>query len=261
MKLTVLDIVQDVLSDTSSDLINSIDDTDESLRVANLVRSTYLSLMSSMEWPHLRKLVNLVPYSNLNKPTHMKVKESITKIDNIRYNKAKVGDPRLRVEDVEYLEPEHFLHKTNKEDSTSDNVKIVQDGSGVIILIRNDRAPKYYTSFDDETIVFDSYDSEVDDTLVSSKFQAVAYLNPSFTVADDYIPDLPQNAFSMLVEEVKARASLRFRQIVDTKSEQSSQLQRSHLIKQSRRINRELKRPDYGRRRNRTVEPTFRRDQ
>ncbi len=45
MKYTLLEIVQEILSDMDSDEVNSIDDTTESEQVATIVKSTYLSMM------------------------------------------------------------------------------------------------------------------------------------------------------------------------------------------------------------------------
>lgn len=247
MKQTVLDIVQDILNDISSDQVNSIDDTEESRQVAKIVRSTYFSLMASMEWPHLRKPVQLVPHSTLDRPSHMKLAEEVTKIEHISYDKAKSTDNKINMQPVHYREPDQFLKITNQEDSSSSKVQAVEDLSGITLLIRNDRAPTYYTSFDDENLVFDSYDKESSDTLMSSKSQALAYITPQFQLIDDHYPDLPNNMFPMLVEEAKSRSAAKLRQVVDSKSESFAQLHRTHQIKQSARIDRDFKRPDYGR--------------
>lgn len=52
-KLTLLDIVQDVLSDMDSDEVNSINDSIEALQVAAIAKSTFYNIIDGRDWPHL----------------------------------------------------------------------------------------------------------------------------------------------------------------------------------------------------------------
>lgn len=52
-KLTLLDIVQDILSDMDSDTVNSITDSVESLQIAQIVKTTFFEIITEGEWPHL----------------------------------------------------------------------------------------------------------------------------------------------------------------------------------------------------------------
>ena len=45
MKFTLLEMVQEILSDMDSDEVDSIEDTVEAEQVATIVRSTYLAMM------------------------------------------------------------------------------------------------------------------------------------------------------------------------------------------------------------------------
>ena len=56
-KKTLLEIVQEILTDMVSDEVNSIDDTVESQTVASIVRSVYESMMANRNWPHTKQLV------------------------------------------------------------------------------------------------------------------------------------------------------------------------------------------------------------
>ncbi len=93
--------------------------------------------------------------------------------------------------------PEDFLQLLSNRKSTHPNVKTVVDASGVELLIIDDKAPEFYTSFDDEWLVFDSYNKHVDDTLQKSKTQAIAYIFPNWVHSDSAIPDLPDEAFPL----------------------------------------------------------------
>ena len=247
MKRTLLDMVQEILSDMDSDEVESIDDTVESEQVVTIIKSTFYSMMSNRLWPHLHRSVQLEPISDTSKPTHMKLQDEIKELSFINYNKAKSGDSRKRYESVKYLAPDQFIHKTNQNDDSQSNVLTVADFGGIELFVRNDTAPTYYTSFDDSHLVFDSYDSEVDSSLQESKVQAQAYIIPSWNSEDDFVPDLPDDAFTALVEEAKSRASLRLRQVADQKAEQEAGRQNRWLARKARRVAGGIKYPNYGR--------------
>jgi len=205
--------------------------------------------MSNRDWPHLRRSIQIEPYSDVTKPTHMKIQDEIKELCFLNYNKANATDTRKKYSEVKYLQPDEFIHKTNQNDSSQANVTEVVDPGGIDLFVRNDTAPTYYTSFDDSTLIFDSYDSAVDSSLQESKVQAQAYVVPAWSSADDFIPDLPDDAFTALVEESKSKASLRLRQVADQKAEQESGRQNKWLARKARRVAGGIQYPNYGRNR------------
>lgn len=254
MRRSLLDMVQEILSDMDSDEVESIDDTMESEQVATIIKSTYYAMMSNRNWPHLRRSIQIEPYSDPAIPTHMKIQDTIKELCFLNYDKAKAGDTKKKFDAITYLPPDQFVHKTNQENSDSSEVLTVTDPGGIGLLIRKDRAPTYYTSFDDETLIFDSYDSEVDSTLQESKVQAQAYVLPVWGGVEDededmndFIPDLPDDAFTALVEEAKSRSSLKLRQVADQKAEQESGKQSRWLARKARRVSGGIQYPSYGR--------------
>lgn len=258
-KLTLLEIVQDILSDMTSDVINSIDDTEEAQQVAQIVKSTYMAMMSNRNWPHTRQLVHLIASTDSDRPTHMTLDEEIKEMISVYYDKRKNGETRLLYQEVKWKDPDDFLRMLNSRNSDNSNVLIVEDPSGIILLIQNDKAPTYYTSFDDETLVFDSWDSDVEDTLQENKTQARAYVTPAFVMDDTYIPDLPEEAFSAFLEEAKSRAQYKLHSVQDIKSEQEAVRQQRWLSRKAWKVAGGIRYPDYGRkgRRNYYRDPTF----
>lgn len=266
-KLTLLEITQDVLNDLDSDEVNSIDDTTESVQVAAIVRSTYQALMSNRNWPHTRKLIQIVPSGVSTLPTYMTIKDPIKELSFLNYDKARITDgTRRKLEPVKYLDQDDFLRYVNQRDNTASNILTVKDPTTLVQLnIRNDYPPTYFTSFDDNTLVFDSYDSQVDDTLQAHKIQCYAYVMPLWVHTDDAVPDLPEEAFVQLVEEAKSKASMKLRQSADQKAEQESGRQRKWLARKAWRVEGGIQFPNYGRNRSGCPEqprrdPTFRQD-
>lgn len=249
MKYTLLEIVQEILSDMDSDEVNSIDDTVESQQVASIVRSAYMAIMSNRNWAHSRKLVNLVNSTTTAQPTHMYLESPIKEMVYVNYNCVKPDQPNRRIyQTMKWLEPDAFLRRQNALNSDLANVDVIQDPTGIELLIRNDKNPEYFTSFDDNVLVFDSYLASVENTIQSSKVQACAYVMPTWTHLDDAVPDLPDEAFTLLIEEAKSRAMLRLKQVADQKSEQEARRQNQWLSRKQWRVNGGVKYPDYGRR-------------
>ncbi len=260
-KLTLLEIVQDILSDMTSDVINSIDDTEEAMQVAQIVKSTFMAMMSNRNWPHTRRLVNLIASTDSDRPTHMTLDEEIKEMISVYYDKKKNGETRLLYQEVKWKDPDDFLRYTNIRNSDNSNVQVVTDPSGVVLLILNDRAPSYYTSFDDATLVFDSWDSDVENTLQASKTQARAYVTPTFEMSDTYIPDLPEEAFSAFLEESKSRCQFKLHSVQDIKSEQEATRQQRWLSRKAWKVKGGLQYPNYGRKGRRyRKDPTFEKD-
>ncbi len=253
-KPDMLSIVQEILNDIDGDEVNSISDLILSEQIANIVASTYKAMITSKDWPHTRGLVQLVASGDSSKPTHMTFNEDFKKIISVKYNKIRTGETRLMFLPVKFMNADDFLVMSNARDSDATNIDNVTDDSGIILLVRNDIPPEFYTSFDDETLVFDAYDSLVDTTLQASKTQVAAYRLPSITIADDHVPDLPLEAFPLLIEESKSKASLKLNQQEDVKAELEARKQGAWMSKNDWIVSGGIKYENYGRGRSRSIQ-------
>lgn len=256
-KMTLLDMVQDILNDMDGDGVNSVDDTVEAGQVAQIIKSAYIAMMSDRNWPHMRKPRQLTPTTDLKQPTHMRLADDVKELDFIKYNTTKSGETRNRFTDMEWREPDEFLQITNSYNTDEEHVDVVIDDSGTIIQIMNDRAPSIYTSFDDRVLIFNSYDSEVESNLTSSKVQSMSYVMPSFILEDSFIPDLPDMAFTALLEDAKAKATWKLRGERDVYAEREASKQDKFLSRRNRRVQGGIKYPNYGRKRGRSSNPYF----
>lgn len=248
MKKTLLEMTQDILSDMSSDEVNSIDDTIESAQVAQIIRSTYDSMIDSRNWPHLRRSIRFQGSGDTSLPTHVTIQDTVKEVLFIKYNCIKDGETRKVYREIKWVDPDNFLRILNKRDNDQDNVDVISDPGGIELLIKNDVAPTYYTSFNDSIVVMDSYDAAVDATIQTSKIQGYAYVSPTWTHTNNFTPDLPEEAFSKLLEEAKSTCMFRLKQVQDLKAEQNSRRQDVWLSRKAFRVNGGIKYPDYGRR-------------
>lgn len=246
MKMTLKDIVSEILSDMTSDPVNSISDTFESEQVAKIVRRTYFNLFSERVWPHTGQLFRLTSSGDSNRPTHMSIEDDVISVEWVKYNYQTTGG-KMDYRDIKYLRPEDFIEYVMSRDSTDDNVETVFDYNGTPLLILNDDMPTCWTSFDDEHLVFDSYDSSEDSTLQHSKTQVFGYVEPEWRMEDNFIPKMPTKAFSLLVAEAKSQAFIKLKEVFSQKDEQAATRQRSWLSREKRRHGYSTEYPDYGR--------------
>lgn len=246
-KKFLLEIVQDILTDMVSDEVNSIDDTVESQAVAAIVQSTYEAMMANRNWPHTKQLVQLESVSDSEKPVYLKMPDRLKELVSISYDSHKPGDLGIKYVELKYKDPEAFLRFVSKRDSTKSDVQTVVDFSGIKLLILNNKAPEYWTSFDDVHIVCDSYNSNLESTLMESKTACSAYLLPLFDRSDYAIPDLPAEAFPALIAEAKSTAFYDLKQMANEKEEKKSVLQNRWLSRKAWRANGGVVYPDYGR--------------
>jgi hypothetical protein len=226
-----------------SEDVNSISDSIEAEQIASVVRDVYYNMVSTRMIPEHQELVKLVSLSNSSRPTHFQVPDSVKRIDFIRYNVSTTSDTEFK--EIQYIEPLLFL--TLHQDGT--NVDTVYDVNGnTPLLIRNDQMPTYYTSFDDLHIVMDSYKSDTDQILSESKTQALGHKIPTFTISDNFTPDIDEVLFPYLIAESKSTCFSLFKSGVDQKIEQAARRQKSYMQSDMYRVKKENKRPYYGRR-------------
>lgn len=244
-KLTLLSMVQDILNDMDSDEVNSIDDTIEAQQVAQIIKSSYFEMIDHRNWPHLKKMVQLDASDEVIKPNYLILPERIKELIFFRY-KATVGTT-TQYSDIIFKHPDDFLRMVSSRTTSNLNIETITDYSGVQLFILNNKEPQYWTSFDDTHIVCDSYNKVVDDVLRKEKTQCMAYMDPLWLMDDDFIPDLPGEAFSALLEEAKSTAFMYVKQMPNQKAEQKATRQHRWLARKAWRTQGGVRYDDYGR--------------
>ena len=252
MKMTLLEMTQDILNSMDSDEVNSHTDTQEAVQVAQIIKTTFYELIARKEWTHLSKLTTLTSVGSSTYPNYLKIPENTQRLDYFLYDVAENTETRLRMEGMYYLHPDEFLARQNQLNNDNSNVVTITDFDGIKYNIYNDRAPKYYTSFDDVYVVTDAYDSVKESTLQGANSQAKIYEIPSWTMDDNFTPDLPAEAFSLLLAEAKSVCFVELKQMANEKAEQQAQRQSRYMSQRGRRGNSQVRYPNYGRRTKKT---------
>lgn len=231
MKKTLLDMVQNILSALNGDEVNSIGDSVEALQVAEEIRTAYEVLLQEYRLDFQKSSIRLEPSLDPARPTHMRLPDNVVQIDWIRYNQG-TSD----WQPVHFMEPEAFV-KRSLGLANQDTVKLVNDFNGTPLYISDNQYPRYYTTFDEEWLIFDAFDSEADTTLQNSKTLAWGIVEPEFRMEDDFVPRLRPEGFPRLLSEAKAAAFINIKQVSNSKEEQRSR----RMITQNQALRNRLK--------------------
>lgn len=232
--MTLLEMVQNILSDLDSDEVNSISDTTESLQIANIIKTKYNDIVSRSSLPEHTRLIQLTSSADSTKPVLMYAPEGVNEISWIKYYNS---DPVLAVNEFEYVNIvpiEQFLSTVNQMNVNDSNV-----GTWVFneppynfnLRFFNDKQPQSCCILENYYILFDMYNSAIDSTLQTSNTMALAKIMVPFSLTDTFIPDLDDATFALLLAEAKANAFVTLKQTVNPKIEQETKRQWSSVQK------------------------------
>lgn len=260
MKMTLLQMVQSVMSDMDSDSVTSINDTVESLQVVSTIKDVFDQMISNQMIPeemalNIMSTVALGTYTGaLN---YLQTPTGVDRVDWLQYNRKKSSDTFDQFEEITYIEPREFMKLMSKNMSDQGNVAQVTDPvSNVTYYVVNDQAPQFYTSFDDNFIAFDMFDQGIDTVQVTGPKSLIYAKNtPVWTASDGFIPAIDANLFPYLLAESKSTCFVNLKQQANPKIEKQSVEQRVRLQNHRYRDAAAEKArtgstgPDYGRRR------------
>lgn len=252
MRYTLLELTQDVLSSMDGEEVNSINDTTESTQVVKIIKTVYDDIISRAELPISRTLFTLDASGDSLKPVLMTKPLTIDSIDWVKYNRIISGSVDPAWLEMKFMPLDEFMLMTQGMSPANDFVDSMAhtvNGFNLVFHFRNDVSPMYFTSFDDNTIIFDAYDSAVDNTLQSSKTLCYGELTNIFTESDNWVPNLQPQQFSLLLNEAKSLAWAELKQVVHQKAETSARRNWIHLqtTKRNTPTYPDHSGPDYGR--------------
>lgn len=309
MRVTLLDMTQEILLKMDSDNVNSIDDTQESQSVAAIIRSTYRDILARRNYELEKTAFQFVPFIDESRPNYLKLPDEIDRCRIVRYDCGKIPFGRKHYKTLEYKHPEEFLkwldhsnvsdghryefprdvplyfhhrhpplsvfglphrhHHHKGRDHIFPNpyghngyfgyfshdphrytlVKEVNDRFGSIeLIIRNDTAPTFWTSFDDKFIVTDSYDKRVENTLQASKSQGIGFAMPKWRHVDDFEIPLNADELQLLASEASVSCHYFIKQMANEVDASKAAFIDRRLSRANWRADPDEIRPNYGRR-------------
>lgn len=246
---TLLDVVQSVMTKADMDSVNSISDTEESMQVASIARDVFLDMVVEYDLPSTKNLFYLEGLADVAKPSTMKLPDDVQKVLWVKYDCRLDAADAKSYRDMKFIEPYDFVSLCNNRDSTdtTENLVVVPV-TNVSLVISKMNPPTYWTTFDDEYLYFDSYDSNVDNTMHSAKTICEGYKTQAFTLTDAHVPELPRTLMPLFEATVEAQTFAYLAQSINPKSEQRERRLRVREQRNKWRTKRPIYLgPDYGR--------------
>lgn len=236
MKQSLLDVVQVVLSSLDSEEVNSIGDTVEANQVALICKNVFYDMMNDVALPEKQTLFQLEASIDPDQPVLMTLPSQIVKLEGVRYNYTDTDNTLPDYREIQFVTwSEWMLRQTPVEnDTTYGTMTIEKDGLTFQFWYKNDEDPSYYTTFDDYTLLFNSYDVSKDTTLKKHKTMCVGRSLPLFLMQDTYIPDMDATEFPRYINKCKVRA---FNELKQTANEEAAaEARRQKIMTQKRKL-------------------------
>lgn len=251
---TLLEIVQDLLASVEDDEVNSITDVESSVRAANIVKQNFYEIVAAGDLPEHYDFFELETTSDPTKPTLMTMPTNVGSISWVKYNNS--VEDTVEFKRVTFLSLDTFIERMyNLSETDADVTHFTHtiSGSTIDFLVKNNLAPQFYTTFDDRTVVFDSFNSDEDTFLVKNKTLCYGQILPVFVMEDDFILPLDQKQYALLLHESKRQLFNEFRQSDNPLSAQKARRAWIRLQRDKRAIpfphNYYNDYPNYGRKR------------
>jgi hypothetical protein len=253
VKYTLLEMTQRILESLEDDEVNSITDTASATQVANIIKENFFFITGRSDLPEHFDFFQLTASGDPSLPVSMTVPENVLHLEWVKYQDTSTDNEEYVI--VQYKAMDDFLRYIDQLNTDESNVAtyvITGNAQEFEGRYTTDAAPKYYTTYDDNTLLFDSFNSDEDTTLVGAKTMCYGQLAPVFTLTDTFIPDLDSKEFQLLLQTSKAQA---FEEMKQTPLQDARIKERrgwNSIQRQKRKVSKanELDRlPNYGRKR------------
>lgn len=233
-KMTLLRMTQNILSAMNSDEVNSITDTVESTQVAEEIRTTFDEMYTNHDLGSFEGLVNLTSLSSTTTPNRLQLPSNVQFLRWIKYKDFRNTSGSLIYKDVQFLEPEVFLHYIVEQATPAAYVMVpLTSTSPATYPIAKDRAPKYCTIFDaDQTLVFDAFDAAHESYLTGANCVAWATQYKVWNHTDSFVPPLPASEFPRFLAEAKSACFINYKEIAN--SNEQTRARRQKILSQRR---------------------------
>lgn len=257
MKRTLLELTQDILVSLDGDEVSAIADTAESAQVAGIIRQCFYEIAANAKLPEHFSMFELTETSSAS-PTIMTKPTDVMTIDWIKYDNALAADsPVTDYRDVNFIDFPEFQNRQLGMDSTSTDISRFNYtvGSDTIPFVYTvTRAPLFYTTYNDNTIVFDAVNSTEETFLRKTKTMCYGLKESSWSHTDSAVPNLDHKLSNLLFQEAKAQCFSELKQVENERAEKKARRGWQTLYKEKQDIHGQdpywdkTKLPNYGRR-------------
>lgn len=223
--MLLLTLVQKVLNDMESDVVNSISDTEEAVAVASIAEDVFNQFSVRSDWQSNKGVFNLENSNDLTKPTVLAIPDKLREVKTVYYDRQR----------LQYCERETFISLLMQNDPDATNNELVSLTDEFSAYAKNDSKPTRWTTFDNKTVVVDSWDKSAEDTVNGDKVTCLGVLNIDFTQTDDFVIPLEAHVLPTYVAEVKSACFAKLKQMSSAEDERFRRIGKSVLNREQKR--------------------------
>lgn len=214
----------------SSDEVNSISDSPESVQVAEIVKTTFFNIIARAGLPEQKKLFQLDSSGSNIQPTLMLVPDGIKSIEWLKYFDSDTSAHMYKYVTILPLQQfADYVNGYNTSDANVHTLNFTVDSETFLFNYKTDVTPRFCTIISDFYVIFDSFNSLLDSTLQSEKTQCYGETTPVWLMEDNFIPVLDEEQVPLLLNESKSLAFFELKQTPHVKAEQEAKRQWSSL--------------------------------
>lgn len=254
-KRNLLKLVQDLGASVSSDVIDTLDETDESLDIGTFLRMAFDAALSRRDWEFLKNRVRTLDARDVGDTqiNRLKLPPDVSGMSRlvVRYRNPIPARDEVFT-DLNYMDPWEFVQHTQQANENDANVTTVLNDDGVSSLIFNDRVPSFFTSFDEEHIWFDAYEASRgtgnivgDVVIITDIIPVMDWTDPTATLP------VPERMEMYIFNEALNICAVRLRQTADPTAQREANRQYVKMRDLEPKVNRDELEIDYGRKRGR----------
>ena len=247
-KRTILELVQQLGEGIGSDEIDSLDETIEASEIATILKQTFNEVISRKRWEFIADRVRQLDAiaGGSTQLNTLLIPSDVTRINCLKYRNT--DNTVVEFTEIEYLQPCEFLEYVQSRNSADANVTAIANDDGVAINVLTDAPPTRWTSFDEEVITFDAYDSTVatgnlaaDSVIIADIVPSIDYTDPTATLK------LPERMETLVFNEALSTCNYRLRQTNDPRADRIARRQHISLRENEAITNKDTKEANYGR--------------
>jgi|LGOV01.1.fsa_nt_gb hypothetical protein len=245
-KRTILKLVQDLGEGINTDEIDSLDETEEVVRIVNILKQTVQEILDRKTWEFMkdkvRQLDDRLPGSNqLNT---LLIPDDVTRIECLKYK-----DDNGKFYEVTYMQACDFVAMLQSRTETEDDINAIINADGVALNTRTTVPPGYWTSFDEETITFDSYNAASGNGNLIADSVIIADVMPVTDFTDpDAVLNIPERMETLVFNEALVTCNYRLRQTADPRADRVARRQGISLRENEHKTKIDNQEKTYGRR-------------
>lgn len=238
-KRTLLQMVQKVAKNINSDEVTTLaENTVEINDITDIVLDTLEDIVSRGEFEFLRdRPMQLEAGTNILELT---IPSTVKRVQTVKYRREE-GGQQSEFRTLKYMYPKEYINHLQKNRPTDANTDTVTV-NGVEIYPRNNRPPRYWTSFNETTIMLDSYDAAQNAAGIDATDSAIlATIYLDFTGSDDetWVAPIPESLFPLWLQESTAEAAVKLRQVEDPRAERKARRSYVQQLRQEPVTNRD----------------------